>query len=73
VAAERDLLKRLEGGCQLPFGINIQPVGREWRLEVFLAGTGDGPLRVTLEGSDLDALAAEGWEMISEYRETERR
>jgi len=68
VAAERDLLQRLEGGCQLPFGINIQPDGDEWRLEVFLAGSGDEPLRLTLEGSDLDTLAAECWEMISEYR-----
>jgi len=68
VAAERDLLQRLEGGCQLPFGINIQPNGDEWCLEVFLSGFGDGPLRVTLEGSDLDTLVAECWEMISEYR-----
>ncbi len=68
VAAERDLLQRLEGGCQLPFGINIQPDGDEWRLEVFLAGSGDEPLRLTLEGSDLDTVVAECWEMISEYR-----
>ncbi|MEN8006471.1 MAG: hydroxymethylbilane synthase [Candidatus Krumholzibacteriota bacterium] len=68
VAAERDLLQRLEGGCQLPFGINIQPVEGEWRLETFLSGSGDEPLRLTLEGSDLDALVAECWEMICEYR-----
>jgi hydroxymethylbilane synthase len=68
VAAERDLLRRLEGGCQLPFGINIQPIEDEWRLEVFLAGSGNEPLRLTLEGSDLDTLVAECWEMISEYR-----
>jgi hydroxymethylbilane synthase len=68
VAAERDLLQRLEGGCQLPFGVNIQQDGDEWRLEVFLAGSGDEPLRLTLEGSDLDTLVAECWEMISEYR-----
>ena len=68
VAAERQLLKRLEGGCQLPFGINIQPATEEWCLEVFLAGSRDEPLRLTLEGSDLDALVNECWEMISEYR-----
>ncbi len=68
VAAERDLLQRLEGGCQLPFGINIQPDGDQWHLEVFLAGSGDEPLRLTVEGSDLDTLVAECWEMIGEYR-----
>jgi hydroxymethylbilane synthase len=68
VAAERGLLRRLEGGCQLPFGINIQPTVDGWRLEVFLAGSEDEPLRVTLEGSDLDVLVSECWEMISEYR-----
>jgi porphobilinogen deaminase len=68
VAAERGLLKKLEGGCQLPFGINIQPDGDQWRLEVFLAGFGDDPLRMTMEGSDLDVLVNECWEVISEYR-----
>lgn len=69
VAAERDLLQRLEGGCQLPFGINIQPVDGGWILESFLSGYGDKPQRLTLEGSDLDAVVSECWEMISEYRE----
>lgn len=68
VAAERALLEKLEGGCQLPFGINIQPVDDRWRLEVFLSGFGDEPLRMTLEGSDLDTLVNECWELISEYR-----
>ena len=68
VAAERSLLKKLEGGCQLPFGINIQSDGDQWRLEVFLSGYGSEPLRVTLEGPDLDSLVTECWEMISEYR-----
>ena len=36
--------------------------------DVWLHRDGDEPLRLTLEGSDLDALAAECWEMISEYR-----
>ena len=27
VAAEREILEKLEGGCQLPFGINIRPDG----------------------------------------------
>jgi len=69
VAAERDLLKRLEGGCQLPFGINIRPAGDAWQLEVFLSGYGDQPLRLSLEGADLEALVAEAWSRISAYRE----
>ena len=68
VAAERDLLQRLEGGCQLPFGINIQSVEGGWRLESFLSGFGDEPQRLTVEGSDLDTVVFECWEMISEYR-----
>jgi hydroxymethylbilane synthase len=68
VAAERDLLQRLEGGCQLPFGINIQRTDGDWKMEVFLSGSREEPLRVTLEGTDLDALVSECWEMISEYR-----
>ena len=42
--------------------------GDQWRLEVFLSGYGSEPLRVTLEGPDLDSLVSECWEMISEYR-----
>ena len=68
VAAERELLQKLEGGCQLPFGINIQPNDGEWKLEMFLAGSRPEPLRVTLEGENLDTLTRECWEMISEYR-----
>lgn len=70
VIAERVLLKKLEGGCQLPFGIHIQPLDGRWKLESFLAGTvaSTEPLRLTLEGSDLDALTAAAWDRISAYR-----
>ena len=68
VAAERGLLQKLEGGCQLPFGVNIQPVDGGWCLESFLSGYGDEPQRLTIEGSDLDTVVSECWEMISEYR-----
>ena len=34
VAAERSLLKRLDGGCQLPFGVNIRSDEGEWKLEL---------------------------------------
>jgi hydroxymethylbilane synthase len=70
VAAEREILEKLEGGCQLPFGINIRPDGDAWKLECFLA-TLDGdrePLRLSREGTDLDALKAEVWNEIRAYR-----
>jgi len=71
VAAERDLLQRLEGGCQLPFGINIKPVGEGWKLEAFLASLEEGPepLRFTLEGTDLDALKSEAWDRLKAYQD----
>ena len=31
VALERELLLRLEGGCQIPFGVNLAPEGGLWR------------------------------------------
>jgi hydroxymethylbilane synthase len=71
VAAERELLKNLEGGCQLPFGINIKPVDGAWKLEAFLASMTEGPepLRFTLEGSDLDALKAEAWGRLKAFQD----
>ena len=35
VAAERGLLNKLDGGCHLPFGVNIQGSGTNWHLEAF--------------------------------------
>jgi len=71
VAAERKLLLRLEGGCQLPFGVNIAGKGDDWRLELFLARDVDdaAPLRLGLSGSDPDALAEQAWETIQAHRE----
>jgi len=37
VSAERSLLRRLDGGCQLPFGVNLRRLADEWVMEVFLA------------------------------------
>jgi hydroxymethylbilane synthase len=40
VAAERALLVRLGGGCNLPLGVAIEPHGEGWRAQAFLgAGT----------------------------------
>lgn len=71
VAAERDILKRLEGGCQLPFGINIVPRSDGWRLGVFLADGDDAartPLVFHLEHECLESLTAQAWDRICDYR-----
>ncbi len=75
VAAERLLLERLDGGCQLPFGVNIQPAGGGWKLEAFLAAHAQDtkPVRFTLEGADPDALADEAWERLRPHREAARK
>jgi hydroxymethylbilane synthase len=71
VAAERDLLKRLDGGCQLPFGVNVAPASGGYRLEAFLAAAADDPrpVRFTLDGDDPTALAAAAWERLRPHRE----
>lgn len=70
VAAERKLLNQLDGGCHLPFGVNIQGAGRTWRLEAFYAEAGGRrePLRFTLDGTDPASLGAAAWQRIASYR-----
>jgi len=62
-AAERALLRRLDGGCQLPFGVNVAPTDDGFRLEAFFAtGVDDpAPIRFTLDGDDPTVLADEAW------------
>jgi len=70
VAAERRLLSRLDGGCHMPFGVNIAGTGHTWRLEAFL-GDDDitrEPLRFSLEGTEPDTLVDEAWQHIRTYR-----
>ena len=69
VLAERDLLGRLEGGCQLPFGVHVAADGDAWRLELFLARTprDDRPLRMSLNGPELDALVEDAWSRITAF------
>jgi hydroxymethylbilane synthase len=70
VRAERNLLCRLEGGCQLPFGVNITGGGSAWKLEAFLAldAADAAPLRLSLTGSDPDALAETAWPKLASHR-----
>jgi len=66
VAAERLLLNRLDGGCQLPFGVNIERFESGWRLEAFLADSPEdpNPLRLSLRGDNPDDLAEEAWKSL---------
>ena len=61
VKGERRLLEKLDGGCQLPFGVNIRPHDGAFRLVCFWspAAEADDPLRFDLEGDDPLALADE--------------
>jgi hydroxymethylbilane synthase len=70
VAAERSLLRRLDGGCQLPFGVNIRSDEGQWKLELFLStdDLGGSPLRLSLAGGSPDSLAEEAWQKIQEHR-----
>jgi len=70
VAAERTLLTRLDGGCQLPFGVNISRGGNTWQLEAFLADSpaDEDPLRFTLTGPDCDTLVEQAWTPLRERR-----
>lgn len=70
VALERELLLRLQGGCQIPFGVNVAPEGTLWRLEAFLAKDVQDPtpLRLSLIGGDPHDLAEEAWRRILAHR-----
>ena len=70
VAAERMLLNRLDGGCQLPFGVNIRREGETWQLEAFLANspTDPAPLRFDLKGNDANEVAELAWTRIQEFK-----
>lgn len=71
VKAERRLLEKLDGGCQLPFGVNIRPFADGFRLVAFWcpAGVFDAPLRFRLDGPDPMALADEAYDIIRRKRE----
>ncbi len=70
VAVERELLLRLEGGCQIPFGAHVMPLEDRWHLEAFLAADVDDadPLRLTLDAGDPDSLLDEAWAAIRAHR-----
>ncbi len=73
VAAERRLLAALEGGCQLPFGVNVAPDGDDFRLLAFWRSEDEdkSPLHLDLHGEDPDALADEALQAIRDAEESD--
>ncbi len=70
VTAERVLLNRLDGGCQLPFGVNVRQEDGAWKLDAFLASseTDPEPLRITLQGDDPEDLTEQAWDALARKR-----
>ena len=69
VEAERRLLGKLDGGCQLPFGVNVRPADGGFRLDAFWAGEGAAPLQLDLEGDNPDELADLAFAGIISHRD----
>ncbi len=70
VTVERELLLRLEGGCQIPFGAHVALQGGCWHLEAFLAAdvNDPAPLRLTMDAADPEALLENAWLAIKDHR-----
>lgn len=60
VRAEREVLRRLRGGCSVPVGVSVRAVGAHFLLAAGVFATrGSEALRVELEGADPIALGEE--------------
>jgi porphobilinogen deaminase len=71
VKGERRLLEKLDGGCQLPFGVNIRPAGDGYHLDLYYAPpAGGAPLRLALDGDDPLALADAAYARIRAHEGT---
>lgn len=67
IALERELLKRMEGGCQMPFGAYATKSGDQYTLYATRAESAEStPRYATLEGTDALALAGRMHELLSE-------
>lgn len=67
VEGERRVLAHLDGGCQLPLGVLLQPKDDGYRLQLFLGrdlGAG-GPLRMDFRGASPEALVDQALERLS--------
>lgn len=70
VDAERQLLKSLGGGCSMPLGALVRPVGDEFRLQatLFSERRPDIGISVDLTGPDPQALGAEAAAQFNRFR-----
>lgn len=58
VLLEREILRQLEGGCQLPLGSTVDAEPQGFRLQLFLGGdNGRAPRRVVVSGANDQSLA----------------
>ena len=58
VLLEREILRQLEGGCQLPLGSTVNADPQGFRLQLFLGGDdGDAARRVVVSGVDDQTIA----------------
>jgi len=64
VEGERQLLSRLEGGCQLPLGVWIAPCSTGFTLHLFL-GRDNSELRFQTSGPSIDACVAQAWQRLT--------
>ena len=69
VRVERDLLTRIDGGCQVPFGVHVRPAADGYRLDLFWGLPGREPLILALEGGDPESLAEDAWAVLAPLRE----
>ncbi len=69
VAAERALLRRLEGGCQIPIGALARPAGDAMELHAFVAGLEGEPFLRGSRRFDAADAAAAGEAVAEELRE----
>ena len=68
VLAERELLARLEGGCQLPFGCHVVGLDDDrYALSLFLSQA-EQPLQLRLEGEAPERLVELAWSEITHNR-----
>jgi hydroxymethylbilane synthase len=62
--AERELLRLLQGDCDLPVGVHARYIGGEMELRVQLFGDKEGPKMGSARGNDPEKLARELFEKI---------
>ncbi|HEX9636417.1 MAG TPA: hydroxymethylbilane synthase [Acidobacteriota bacterium] len=66
VRAERALLRRVDGGCNLPFGAWCRSVAGGGLEMIAMLGSGDSVLRARGQGREAEALAEKLWRQLCE-------